>query len=184
MNKTWIAVLGVLGLGATFIVILLVMGISLYNKEIVLRNTITTKQTDNKNQMDAMWKNIDQTAQVAQKDRDSLTKIFSDYASARSSDNHAVFNWIKESVPNVQVNSDIFKNLQNIILSQRDGFKFRQSELLDLGREHDNLIMQFPGNIFGGFFGWKHIDLVIVTSTRTENAFQTGKDDETQLFNK
>lgn len=184
MNKALIAVAGFVGVGVLLAVVLLVMGISFHNSEVTLRNTITAKQTDNKNQMDSMWKTIAQTAQVADKDRESLSSIFKEYAQARTGtgDSKPIMNWIKEAVPNVQVNSDVFKNLMNIITSQRDGFKFRQTELLDLGREHDNLIMKFPGNIFASVLGRKHIELVIVTSTRTENAFKTGKDDDTSVF--
>jgi hypothetical protein len=182
MNKTIIAIVGFIGIGLVGAVVLLIMGMSLYNSEITLRNTITAKQTDNKNQMDAMWKNISQVAQVTEEQKKALIEIFSGYAQARSGDNKggSLANWIHEAVPNVDTST--FNNLQNIIVAQRDGFKFRQTELLDLGREHDNLIMKFPGNVFGGFFGWKHIDLVIVTSTRTEDSFKSGKDDNVDLF--
>lgn len=183
MKKTFISLIGFIGVGILTTIIFLIIVANFHNREVILRNTITAKQTDNKNQMDAMWKTIEQSGQVALKDRESLSAIFKDYAAARTgSDSKAVFNWIKEAVPNVQVNSDTFKNLMNIIVSQRDGFKFRQTELLDLGREHDNLIMKFPGNIFASILGRKHIDLVIVTSTRTENAFKSGKDDDVNVF--
>lgn len=183
MSKTLIAILGFFGVGILLVIILLAMGVSFHNQEVTLRNTITAKQTDNRNQMDAMWKTIAQSGEVAEKDRESLSSIFKDYASARTgTDSKAIFNWIKEAVPNVQVNSDVFKNLMNIIVSQRDGFKFRQTELIDLGREHDNLITKFPGVVFASILGRKHIDIVIVTSTRTENAFKTGKDDDVNVF--
>jgi hypothetical protein len=186
MNKTLIAVLGFLGVCVITGIVLLGIGVSFHNKEVTLRNAISAKQTDNKNQMDAMWKNISQVAQVAEKDRESLSAIFKDYAGARSgtSDNRVIFKWITEAVPNVQVNSAVFQNLQNIILSQRDGFKFRQTELLDLGREHNNLLTKFPGIVIASVLGRKQIELVIITSTRTEDAFKSGKDDDTNLFNK
>lgn len=183
MKTAIIVICGFLGLGVLLAIILGVGAMSFYNKEVRLKNAITAKQTDNKNQMDAMWKIIEQNAQVAQKDRESLDKIFTDYANARSQkDSSAIFNWIKEAVPNVQVNSDTFKQLMNVITAQRDGFKFRQTELLDLNREHDNLISTFPNNVYAGIFGCKHIDVVIVTSDRTENAFKTGKDNDTKVF--
>lgn len=186
MKKALIAVIGLFGVGVLLAVILLAMGVSFHNKEVKLRNLIVNKQTDNKNEMDAMWKNISQVAQVADKDRESLSAIFKDYATARagSPDSKVIFNWIKEAVPNVQVNSDTFKNLQNIIVSQRDGFKFRQKEILDYKREHDNLIDTFPNNIFAAVLGRNKIDVVIVTSSRTEKAFETGKDDDVNVFSK
>jgi hypothetical protein len=181
MNKTLIAVGGFFGLGILAIITVAIMWVSYSNSEVRLRNTIVAKQRDNQNEMDAMWKNISQTAQVAEKDRSSLMEIMTGYAQARTGTGDAsksIMNWIKESVP--QVSSKVFSKLLNIIVSQRDGFKFRQKELLDLKREHDNLIDTFPSSLFVGSRG--KIDVVIVTSTRTDNAFKSGKDDETQLF--
>jgi beta-lactam-binding protein with PASTA domain len=180
MNKTLIAVLGLAGTFAVGLLLIVFMWMNYSNSEVRLRNAIVAKQKDNQNEMDAMWKNISQTAQVADKDRQSLMQIFNGYAQARSGegDNQAIFKWIKESVPNVDTKT--FQNLQNIIVSQRDGFKFRQKELLDLNREHDNIIDTYPSHLFVG--GRGKIDVVIVTSTRTDNAFKTGKDDDTKLF--
>lgn len=185
--KTLIAIGALVGVFILTAAVLFFGGVSFHNKEVQLRNLITAKQTDNKNEMDAMWKNIAQTAQVAEKDRDSLMAIFQNYATARSggSDNKApLMKWVTESCPQVAVNSQTFEKLMNIIVSQRDGFKFRQKELLDFNREHDNLIDVFPGNLYAMVLHRGKIDVIIVTSTRTDNAFKTGKDDDTQLFSK
>ena len=179
-----IGAIAIVGIGFLTILMLGIGAASFDTKEVALRNNITAKQSDHKNQMDAMWKIIDQNAQVAQEDRNTLTKLFNDYAAGRANgDSKAIFNWVKEAVPNVNVNSDNFKTLMNTITAQRDGFKFRQTELLDLGRAHDDLIMKFPNNVYAHLFGCKHIDLVIVTSDLTEDAFKTGKDNDTKLFN-
>lgn len=183
--KTLIALGACIGVVLITAIVLFSMGVGFHNKEVQLRNLITAKQTDNKNQMDAMWKNISQTAQVAEKDRQSLLDIFTQYATARSggSDNKApLMKWVTESCPQVAVNSATFEKLMNIIVSQRDGFKFRQTELLDFKREHDNLLTTFPNNVFAMVLHRSKIDVVIVTSTRTDNAFKTGKDDDVQLF--
>lgn len=183
--KTLIALGALIGVFILTAVVVLSMGVGFHNKEVKLRNLLTAKQTDNKNEMDAMWKTIGQTAQVAEKDRDSLLAIFRDYATARSggSDNKApLMKWVTESCPQVAVNSQTFEKLMNIIQSQRDGFKFRQKELLDFKREHDNLLDTFPNNVFATVLHRTKIEVVIVTSTRTDNAFKSGKDDDVQLF--
>lgn len=183
MSKALLAVIGIVGAGILLAVILFGMGVSFHNKEVKLRNLITNKQTDNKNEMDAMWKNISQTAQVAEKDRSTLMEIFNGYAQGRAGTDPKtpLMNWIKEAVPNIPPGT--FDKLMNIIVAQRDGFKFRQKEILDFKREHDNLIDTFPNNIFAMVLGRDKISVVIVTSTRTEDAFKTGKDDDVQLFN-
>lgn len=184
MNRNML-IAGVAGLfGVVVLAVLMVVGMYFHysNSEVRLRNGIVAKQKDNQNEMDAMWKNISQTAEVTDRDRSSLMEIFNGYAKARQGggENKSVFNWIKETCPNVS--SSGFTHLMNIIVSQRDGFKFRQKELLDLNREHDNLIDTYPSHFFVG--GRGKIDVVIVTSTRTDNAFKSGKDDDVQLFNK
>jgi len=183
MSKSVIGILGFLGVGVLALVIAITMAISFHNKEVGLRNTIVNKQTDNKNEMDAMWKSISQVAQVTEKDRASLMEIFNSYATARTGEGggKSIVNWVKEAVPTVD--NKTMLNLQNVIVAQRDGFKFRQKEILDLKREHDNTIDKFPGMVFATILGRKKIDVVIVTSTRTEDAFKSGKDDDTKLFN-
>lgn len=186
MNKLINGVLGLIGVGILSAIILVGMYFYYSNSEVRLRNSIVAKQKDNQSEMDAMWKNISQTAQVAEKDRQSLMDIFNGYAGARTGgksaedSNRSLMNWIKESVPTVS--SDTMKQLMNIIVAQRDGFKFRQKELLDLKREHDNVIDTYPSHLFVG--GRGKIDVVIVTSTRTDEAFRTGKDDDVKLFSK
>lgn len=181
MNKTIFAVLGFFGVGILLLVVLLAMGVSFHNKEVKLRNLITNKQTDNKSEMDAMWKTIDQNAQVTVMQKDALKEIFNDYAAGRTpkGGSGALALWVKEAVPNVDQRT--YTLLMNTITAQRDGFKFRQKELLDFKREHDNLIDTFPNNIFAGLLGRNKIDVVIVTSTRTEEAFKSGKDDNVTL---
>lgn len=183
MNKTVLALIGIVGAMFLFVLIVFMMGVSFHNKEVRLRNTIVNKQTDNKNEMDAMWKIIDQNAQVTEMQKSALMDIFKSYAEGRTPKGGAgaLMLWVKESVPNLKPMSKVYMVLMNTVTSQRDGFKFRQKELLDLKREHDNLIDVFPGSVFAGLLGRHKIDVVIVTSSRTENAFKTGKDDDTTL---
>ncbi len=155
--------------------------VEVLNSENHLANVINAKQKDNKSEMDAMWKTIEQTAQVSKAHKDSLIEIFNGYASARTGNGKggSLANWIKEAVPNVDLST--FNNLQNIISAKRDGFAQRQKELLGLSSAHNDII----GGVWSGFvckvFGRHAINVTIVTSTRTENAFETGKDDSTVL---
>ncbi len=80
MSKSLLAVLGLAGAGILLAVIIFSMGVSFHNKEVKLRNLITNKQTDNKSEMDAMWKIIEQNAQVTVMQKDALMDIFNGYA--------------------------------------------------------------------------------------------------------
>jgi hypothetical protein len=181
MNKTVMIVLSTLVVLVILGLIIFSMSVNYSNREIMLRNQITTKQQDNQSEYDNMWKKISQVAQVTEKERQSLMDIFVQYANARTNDsNNLVMTWVKESIPNV--NSDTYRNLQNIIISSRDSWTMRQKELLDYKREHDNLRMMFPGSLF--LAGREEIKVTIVTSSRTQETFKTGNDDNVEIFGK
>jgi hypothetical protein len=183
--KNWMIVT-LAGLGIFILGLVMTIGsvISTANQEVDLRTAIVAKQKDNTSQFDAMWKTISQTAQVTDAQKKALIEIFTGYAQARSGNDKggSLANWIHEAVPNVDTST--FNNLQNIITAERDGFAMRQKELLDLSREHNRLLQRFPSNIVLSMLGRKEIDIQIVTSTRTDNAFQSGKDDDVNVFQK
>jgi len=184
MSKGGIVALGIVGIIIVIGIVICSTCAGWYNSHIALKTTIDQKQIDNKNEMDNMVKKICQNAQVSKEAMASVKNIVCGYADERNGGDHPnlIMNWIKESVPNVDTST--FNNLQNIITSSRDAFTMRQKELLDLKREHDKLLKSFPANIFFGIMGIKPIDVVVVTSTKTENAFATGKDDDTDVFKK
>jgi len=113
-----------------------------------------------------------------------LKDIFVSYADARTADGNdkQLMTWVKESVPNVDTST--LNNLQNIIVGSRDAWTMRQKELVDLSREHTKLLRVFPSSLVLGLLGRKPVDITIVTSARTEKAFATGKDEDTQVFKK
>jgi hypothetical protein len=174
--------LAVVGCVVAVVVWLAAAVIGTSNSEVDLRTAIEQKQRDNSSEYDNMWKKISQVAQVTQAQKNALKEIFEGHAAARTqgSDDNLVMKWIKESVPNVDLST--FNNLQNVITGSRDSFTFRQKELLDLKREHDRLLRRFPSGMILSMFGRKPIDVVIVTSSRSEDAFKTGKDDDVSVF--
>jgi len=183
MSKGLIITLGIVGI---FVLILFVLGgsvIGTFNREVSLRTTIEQKQVDNRSEFDNFWKKISQVAQVTDAQKNAIKEILVGYADARSQGrdgNGSFINALHEAIPNLDLTT--FNNLQNIIVGSRDGFTMRQKELLDLKREHDKLLRTFPSNIILGMFGRKPIDVMIVTSTKTEKTFETGKDDDVNVF--
>lgn len=175
----WVKALAVGGIVLLFILIIGGMWISAHNKEVSLRASIEAKQKDNMNEYDAMWKKIAQVAQVTDEHKKALIEIFQSHAQARGGMNDkAIMQWLQESVPNVDLKT--YQNLQNIIVGARDRFVMRQKELLDLKREHDTLLVKFPSSLFVG--GRGKIDVTIVTSSKTEETFATGKEDDVNVF--
>jgi hypothetical protein len=184
MKKGWMIAIGGAVIAGVLGLILLIMVVSTANKETDLSTAIHAKQTDNKNAMDKMWKTISQVAQVTEGQKNALMEIFTGYAQARAGGKAggggSLATWIHEAIPNVDTST--FNNLQNIITSERDGFYMRQKELLDLNREHNRILQRIPSGWILAAMGRKEIDVTIVTSSRTETAFQTGKDDDVNVF--
>jgi len=169
-------------LAGLFLVIMFFWTVGVYNGEARMRNAIVAKQKDNTSEFDSMWKKIDQVAQVTDMQKEALKDIIVSHAKARTGteeNKNLLMKWVQESVPNVDQST--FTKLMNVITSSRDGFAFRQKELLDLSREHNNLLTVFPGSMVLSILGKQPIDVTIVTSTRTENVFKTGKDDDVNL---
>ena len=155
-------------------------GIALYNQELELRKEITAKQLDNTSQFDNMWKKIKQSTNVTDKYKDGLKEVLAVYTDGRSEGSESMLmKWGAEAVPNFD--SSIYKQLNNIIVASRDDFTMNQKELIDLKREHDTLINRFPNNIYYRVLGVTEIQIKVVTSTKTDQTFETQKDDEVDL---
>lgn len=178
----------IISLGITVIVILLLMvfggqAIGIFNRFATLRAAFDNKQIDNTSEHDNMWKKISQVAQVTDAQKEAIKDIMVGYAQARSQgrDGSGSFvNAVREVVPNMDTTT--FNNLQNVIVGSRDSFTMRQKELLDIKREHDTLRTTFPGNFVAVIFKVEELKAKIVTSTKTEKAFETGKDDDVSVF--
>lgn len=187
MSKGSIVAFSIVGAVILGLIVLIGGVIGKLNSEGRLRVTIENKITDNKNEYDAMWKTISQTVEVSEQAADRLKEIFVGYAEARTGKGggNELVKWVTESVPNVQPDSLPYKNLMNIIVAGRENFKNRQKELIDLKRAHDTL---FDGDVIGGailgVFGRHKVEIKIVTSTKTEKSFETGKDDDVGLYRK
>jgi len=179
----------IIGMGVFCLLVVIVVAFSLIgtlNTEGRLRTAIEAKQTDNTSEFDNMWKKISQVAQIPEQKKNALMDIFNSHAKARSGGQKggSLALWIKESVPNVDLK--VFDNLQNIIVASRDRWTMRQKELIDLNRERTQMFRVIPSNIFLAIVGRQEGDvkITVVTSSRTEKSFQTGKDDDVDLFKK
>lgn len=177
MSKGFYAGIGVLVVAVVLGGSLISTGVSLYNQEVALKNQIEAKQTENKANFDNMWKKIKQATNVSDDYKNGLAEVVKAYTEGRKdTSENMLMKWGAEAVPNFD--SSVYKQLMNIIVASRDDFTLNQKELLDLNREHDTLLDTFPNNIFYRIMGVQKIKVTTVTSTRTEETFNTGLDDE------
>jgi hypothetical protein len=157
------------------------MGMHYRNREVELRNAITAKQKYNESVFDNTWKIVQQQAQVADQYKEAFKEIYKGLMEGRHYEAGGQFmKFIKEANPKFDVG--LYKKLMTSIEGQR-AIKLRNDgELLTLKQEHDNVIGTEPSSWFVGSRG--KIDVVIVTSTVTNEAFKTGKEDDIDLFKK
>jgi hypothetical protein len=176
---------GVLAVGAVMLAsVLFFWGVGVRNRAVTLHNTYDSKVLANETEFDNMFKKINQVAQVTDASKNALKEVFIGYADARTkggSKDGSLMKWVTESVPNVDMNGQLYKDLMNVIISSRNSWTARQVELVELAREYNLLCDVFPENIVMMICGYTKIDAKIVTSSRTEEAFRTGKDDDTDL---
>ena len=166
-----------------FALFALVMGlwlVGLHNSAATLRNQYEAKVSGNEAVFDGVWKKVSQAAQIPEAQKNGFREIFENYASARTSAGQGqVMTWVKETVPNVDLS--IYKNLMNIVIGSRDEWTANQVALVDVSREYNLKLSVFPGNFVLPLFGHAKIVPKVISSTRTKDAFTTGKDDEVDL---
>lgn len=167
-----------------FVGLLLVgLFVSYGNKEVALRTQFEAQQKANTVIYDKVWKVIQQKAGVSDQYADKFKEIYTEIMDARyGSGDGTLMKWIQESNP--QFDAGLYKDLSLAIESNRSEFSRVQQKLIDYKREHDNLRLMVPSSIFLGLKGVKELELKLVTSSKTERAFETGKDDDVELFKK
>jgi hypothetical protein len=164
-----VALIGIIGV---------LMYFSYSNAEVRLRNQITAKQRANTAVFDTCWKIIQQQCQISNQYKDGFKEIYTGLMEGRHYEKGgALMKFITEANPSFDVK--LYEKVANSIEGQRMSFLRAQEELIDLKREHDNVRTLFPGCIFVG--GRPEIDIKIVTSTKTDETFNTGKEDDVSL---
>jgi len=87
--------------------------------------------------------------------------------------------FVTEANPNFDA-KDLYKDLSVAIEAERKRFFRDQEELRALKQAHDDVIGTEPGSWFVGDRG--KIEVVLITSSQTEETFKTGKEDDINLF--
>jgi hypothetical protein len=176
-----------IGISAIVIVVLCLsvffMGVGYKNDEVELRNQAVAQQESNKVIYDKVWKVISQKAQIADKYQTSFKEIYGSIMDSRyqgEAKQAPLFKFVAEHNPNFS--TKLYEDLSDAIEANRAEFARVQNRLIDIKREHDNLRMKFPGSAFVG--DKPELKIEIVTSGKTKETFNTGEENDVNLFNK
>jgi|AntRauTorcE11898_2_1112593.scaffolds.fasta_scaffold02889_10 hypothetical protein len=163
----------VLGLAA----LITVQYISYHNTWTDKKNLYAEQIDDNKIIYDKVWKVIQQQASVSEKYADDFKEVYVEMMEARNYGGEA-FKWIKEQNPDFS--QDMYKKLMSTIEIQRSEFALNQKRAISIYKELKNLKEQIPSSFY---LGGKEIpELVFVTSGKTKKTFDSGEENDVELF--
>lgn len=129
---------------------------------------------------DKMWKVLQQKAQVSTEYKDAFKEIYPQIIEGRYKGNGdgSLMKWVQEANPNFD--TSMYKSLMQSIEVERTAFMHTQERMLDIIREHATLIETYPGKWF--ISNTAPIEYTPITSTKTKEVMESGKDDDGELF--
>ena len=159
--------------------------ISTSNQEVELRNRFKQKMDERTAFYDKMWKTLSQKSQIAVKNDSSFARNVNAIMAGRKDAGQLFMKWVQESNPNAnyQEVSALYADLSRSVEGQRDGFFMQEKMIQGIVLEHDNIMTRFPsGFILSSFMGRTRLTYKPITSDRTDNVIETGKDNDVKLF--
>lgn len=158
--------------------------ISFNNNEVDLRNAFEQKIDERTGFYDKMWKTLKGKSQVAVKNDSSFQNVVNIQMNGQKDGEQVTWKWIQQSNPSASFSevSKLYADLSRTIEAERNGFFEREKELQRIQREHKNLLQKFPGNIAAMILGKKPLKYKVITSDKTDDVIQTGKDNDTNVF--
>lgn len=189
-EPTGVKVVKYLGIGclvAIVAAVLLAIGVVVYgvgvvNRGATLRNEAAVQEKANQAVFDDMWKQIAQIAELNDSYKEDFRKAWADILKAQNSGERGGQINVIINRMNPKFDSKLTGRVMTVVESKRTQFLNHQKKLLDIKLQHDNLRTRFPsGFILRTFGDASELDVKIVTSTRTQDTFESGKDDDISL---
>lgn len=149
---------------------------------VALEQKIDAQYTSNKNSYDNMWKKFKEMTQVTDMQANHYKELYTGLIQGRNQDTQLLFKMIKEDNP--KLDGKVYTELQREIAASRNSFKNDQDKMTDVVREYNTYVQQ---KIFLAMFTGrqpKKMDDYIVTSDKTQKAFDSKKDDAIDLGGK
>lgn len=157
------------------------MSMGYKNDEVKLVNEYESQKSKIEGIHDNVWKTIQQKAGVAKEYSAQFDSIYTHIMDARYDKNdNVLFNWIKESNP--EFSMELYKDLSVTIEVQRKAFLNSQIRIIDIVREHNNLLDMAPSGWF--LSGRNRLEWEVISSTHTKDVMQTRIDDDVDVFKK
>lgn len=173
-------VLGIMIIVAIVVIVAFSMNFSYDNKEVKLLNQYKAEEKNIEATYDNMWKSIKQIAQVTDKYEKGFKDIYVSITDKKYSKNDGtLLNFIKEANPNFDI--ALYAKLANTIEIERRNFLNSQEKIIDIEREHNNLLAVVPSKWFMNS-DVKKLNFIVISSTQSKKVMKTRLDDNIEVF--
>jgi hypothetical protein len=167
-------------IAAMMLIIVFFMNISIENTEIDLRARTEAQNKKCEAYFDKMWKVLKQKAGVTDQYKDAFKEIYPKLIEGRyAKGDGSLMKWIQESNPTFDVS--LYSSLMRSIEVERTGFFNEQSSLIDMQREHKVYLQKAPNRWFLDD-NLKPVEIKVITSSKTDEVYRTGKEDDIDLY--
>lgn len=181
MTKTHWIIAGVVGTLALLFVGRFFYIISVQNEEVQARNRVEAQKKNVETHHDAMWKILAQKAGISEQFKpEDYTKMLAEVVEGRKGGSFAKF--VQEQNPNFDLS--LLKDLGQSVESEHKVVVREEKKLLEYNRVHADIIGDRWKRRYLDSDQKEPIDIVVITSSRSKKAAETGIDDNVDLFKK
>jgi len=171
---------------AVFIIVVLcgatygIMAWNYHNKEVDLSNRHAEQGDMCRAYHDVMWKSIKQVASVPEAAKEAFKEIYMPLMEGRYGEqgSGALFQWIQENHP--EFDWSLYGKVQTTIEAKRQAFFEQQKLWRAIHKQHQDLLTKWPSSHFVG--DRDTLEITIITSDVTEEVYETGRDNDIDLF--
>lgn len=179
MKSSTVTILSIVGIILIGVITYLGMMFSYQNEEIRYVNMYKAENQKIEAVYDNMWKQIKQIAQVADKYEESFKNIYVEITDKRyDKDNGVLMKWITESNP--EFDTSLYGKLSAVIEVERKRFLNAQTKIIDIVREHNNMLDVVPSKWF--LSGREYLEYEVISSTQSKNVMDTRLDEDIDIF--
>ncbi len=154
---------------------IVVWAIGVSNTEIELRNQFDAAEKVIVLTHDTMWKTISQKFQLSNEYKKAFIEAISEVVEGRKGGSLIKFT----TEANPAISENLYKEIMATVEGKRDLLQTKQQIVLDISVVHKNLCQKLPYSLIVG--GRPALEVKLITSDRSENAMETGKDNSVDL---